>query len=216
MRKKLPRELVNKIIERRSKGNSIPEISQALSIPKTTVYRYAKDVKVIAKYLKVLRGRKTGGSRNRMIRLQEEALRKGVEIVQELSKKEKLLFLCAIYWAEGNKKELILTNTDPEIIRMFTNGLRELFGVSDDRIKVSIRIYSDLNQNDCLNFWSAVTKIPKEKFYKTYVLEGKKVGKLKYGMCRVRISKGSSLLKQIQGINLAFVHALAKIDKIPN
>ncbi len=216
MRKKLPRELVNKIIERRSKGNSIPEISQALSIPKTTVYRYAKDVKVIAKYLKVLRGRKTGGSRNRMIRLQEEALRKGVEIVQELSKKEKILFLCAIYWAEGNKKELILTNTDPEIIRMFTNGLRELFGVSDDRIKVSIRIYSDLNQNDCLNFWSAVTKIPKEKFYKTYVLEGKKIGKLKYGMCRVRISKGSSLLKQIQGINLAFVHALAKIDKIPN
>lgn len=43
-----------------------------------------------------------------------------------------------------------------------------------------------------------------------HVLNGKKIGKLQYGMCRVRIKKGGVLLKKIVGLNKAVVEQIEK------
>ncbi len=138
------------------------------------------------------------------MRLERSAFADGKRIVGKLAAKEKLLFLCALYWAEGSKRDFGLSNTDPELIRTFINGLREVFQLPEERFRISIRIYEDLDREKCLDFWESIVNIPKEKFLKVDVLKGKKSGKLEYGMCRIRVTKGADILKKIVGINKAF------------
>lgn len=192
----------------RSQGYSLDEISKAIGISRTTILPYIKDVKILPEYLSNWTG-KRGGSRKRKLLLEKLAFEEGKNIVGKLSNKERVLFLSALYWAEGSKSDFGLSNTDPELIRLFVNGLRDVFDVTDERLRVSVRIYEDLDPDRCLIFWSDILKIPKEKFVSINVLSGKKKGKLDYGMCRVRLIKGGDLLKKIKGINKAMVFNLS-------
>jgi hypothetical protein len=76
-------------------------------------------------------------------------------------------------------------------------------------LRISVRIYEDLDREICLDFWSKVVGIEKEKFVNVNILPGKKQGKLLYGMCRVRVTKGAPLLKEIVGINKAMVASMS-------
>lgn len=198
--RKIPLETIVRIKFLRSRGYSVPEISREVNTSKTTVLRYIKGVEILPEYISQWAG-KRGGSRKRMVLKIEEALENAESLVGALTEKEKLLILSALYWAEGNKKDFILTNTDPDLIRVFVNILRQELKLKDDQIRVSIRVYEDLDQEKSLNFWSQIVGIPKEKFLSVNVLSGKKKGKLEYGMCRVRVIKGGDLLKKVLGIN---------------
>lgn len=148
---------------------------------------------------------KRGGSKKRKLLKLKHAFDEGRKTIGKLSYKEKLLFLSALYWAEGTKKDFALSNTDPDLIRVFVCLVKEILGVNDDRFRISIRLYEDLDQNKSLSFWSKVVNMPKEKFVNINILPGKKNGKLQYGMCRVRITNGGDLLKRIMGVNKAVV-----------
>lgn len=89
--------------------------------------------------------------------------------------------------------------------------MREILKVSEECIRISIRIYEDLDLETCLQFWSKVVNIPKEKFTHVDILAGKKKGKLMYGMCRIRILKGGILLKNIMAINKTIANNLVPI-----
>lgn len=201
-KKQLAKNSIEKVKSLRSQGYSLPEISALTQVPKTTVYRYIKGVTVLPEFL-VMWGGKRGGSKKRKVKKEMEALKKGQALVQTLSKKEKMLYTAALYWAEGSKKDFGLSNTDPELIKVYITILRDVFGISNDRLRVSLRLYEDLDKETCLSFWEKIVGIPKEKFVNVNVLVGKKAGKLKHGMCRIRVAKGGDILKQIMGINKA-------------
>ncbi len=184
----------------RRKGYSFPEISNKLSVAKTTVYRYTSKIRVLPKF-KISLLEKRGGSKKLKILKEKNALVEGKKLVASLSIKEKLLILSALYWAEGSKKDFGLSNTDPGIIKVFVAILRNVLLVKEDRFRVSIRIYEDLDQKKCLSYWSKIVGIPKEKFVSINILKGTKKGKLEFGMCRIRILKGGDLLKKLYGIN---------------
>jgi hypothetical protein len=131
---------------------------------------------------------------------EERATSDAKKIISSLSEKEKMIFLSALYWGEGNKTDFILSNSDPDLIGVFVKGLREVFKISNNNLRVSIRIYEDLNKNDCLRFWSKVVGIKPKEFLSVNVLRGKKKGKLSYGMCRIRVKKGMNMLKYITAI----------------
>lgn len=200
MKKRLTKDEIGKIKQLRSRGYSLPEISRELSIAKTTVFVYLKDVEILPEFKAQWLG-KRGGSKKRQLAKEAQALKYVKEQIKNVSYKEKLLFISALYWAEGSKKDCGLSNTDPNLIKVYINGLREVFKIEDDRFRISIRIYEDLNKDKCLNFWSNVVNIPKEKFVNVNVLKGKKFGKLKYGMCRIRVSKGGDILKRLIAVN---------------
>ncbi len=199
MSKKTDLEIISKIKLLRKKGYSLPEISRKLKIAKTTVFRYASEVSLSQKYANILKA-KRGGSR----KIKELKLRRALREAKEfsiLSEREKLLFISALYWAEGSKGDFGLSNTDENLIKVFVNGLRQLLKITDDRLAVSVRIYEDLDREKCLTFWSEIVGIPKENFVSVDVLKGKKSGKLAYGMCRVRVRKGADLLKKLASVN---------------
>ncbi len=194
MSKTLRPETVQKIRLLRQKGWSLPEIKEAINVGYGTIYRYVKDVPILPEYKKLWLEKRKSSTRRKKI-AEEEAAKKAKQTILSLSEKEKMIFLSAIYWGEGSKREFGLSNTDPDLVRVLIKGLDQTLGISTDRLSLSIRIYEDLDKEKCLKFWSEVTGVPVDKFISVNVLKGKKVGKLEFGMCRVRIKKGGSVLK---------------------
>jgi hypothetical protein len=203
MSQRLSKIKIKKIRYLRARGYTIPEICSKLKIAKTTVFYYAEKVIILPEFIDSWRV-KRGGSKKIKSLKEKNALKEAKMLLKDISKREKILFISALYWAEGNKKDFMLTNTDPNLIRVFVDGLREIFNIKNERLKVSIRIYEDMNKEKCLDFWSKVVNLPKEQFQRISVLTGKKKGKLEFGMCRVRVSKGGDLLKQLKAINVVF------------
>lgn len=199
---------IDKIKFLRSQGYSVPEISKEVDASKTSVLRYTKGVEILPEYLSEWVG-KRGGSRKRRLKKEAEAFEEGKKFVQTLSNREKLLFLSALYWAEGSKKDFSLANTDANLISVFMECMRSVFNLSNDQFYINIRLYEDLDQQKSLRFWSKVTKIPKQNLKGVNILQGKKKGKLEYGMCRLRIAKGGDILKKIKGVNKAVFESMS-------
>jgi len=199
MSKLLLKETIEKIKLLRQKGYSLPEIKKEVKASHGSVFRHMQGVKILPEYWKEWHG-KQGGSIKRMKIRERLAEEKAEKTIISLSDKEKMIFLTALYWGEGNKSDFNLMNTDADLIRVFIQGLQEIFNISKDRLRISIRIYEDLNKRECLQYWSKITGVPVEKFVSVNILKGNKKGKLPYGMCRLRILKGGDMLKYIKAL----------------
>jgi len=199
MPKLLLKETKEKIKSLRQKGYSLPEIKKEVSASYGSIHRYTLGIKILPKYLKTWHG-KQGGSIKRKKNKLIEAEKKAKKSINYLSNKERIIFLSALYWGEGSKSDFNIMNTDPNLIRVFIIGLRDVFGINQERLRVSIRIYEDLDKEKCLQYWSNITGVPVAQFISVNILKGKKKGKLPFGMCRIRISKGGDMLKYIKAV----------------
>lgn len=117
-----------------------------------------------------------------------------------------------LWWAEGTKLRpdkrwknkfsysVEITNTDPEIITTFLRYLREKLYVQNSKIKIQLQIHEGDNQEELENFWSEVTKVPREQFNKTFIRPaGMKVGKSR-GTCKVRLHSKQLHLELIKSL----------------
>lgn len=180
----------------RETGHSISEISQELRRSKTTIFHHIKNISVNAEFVDILR-KKQGGSKRTAEKNWKIAHQKAKLLFKDtLSINHKLLLLASIYWGEGNKKELNLINSDPGLIKVFLECLYEI-GVKSESVKISLRLYSDIDKNNAIEFWTSYLSLKKSQVYETEIIEGKKLGKLPYGMCRVRIAKSGQYFKLI-------------------
>lgn len=200
MARRITQEEITRIKDLRSRGWSLPEIHTKTKIGYGSVFRYIQNIPILPQYKSIWQG-KRGGSKKRKQKLEVVAYTKAEKIISVLNEKEKILFLAALYWGEGGKKDFNFTNSDPEMIRIFVDGIKNILNISPDEIRVSIRIYEDLDREKSLDYWSKIVDIPKNKFVNVDVLKGKKIGKLKYGLCRVRIKKGGNMLKYLLALN---------------
>jgi hypothetical protein len=183
---------IAEIIRLRKSGLSLDSIHKIVPQGKTTIFTYIKNVKVNFD----LRGT---GSRNKSDNEWKATKIAAVNLLGDFSKQSKLLVLAALYWGEGNKKELNLINSDPELIRVFVNCLKEL-GVRSEDLKISLRLFEDLNHKKAKAFWSGITGVSKNLIAGIEIIKGKEKGRLKYGMCRVRVRKSHYYFKLIMNM----------------
>ena len=195
---KTPENVISKIIELRSKGSSISEISTYTNKSKSIVSKYIQGVEVLSKYENILK-KKQGGSKIRSEDLWIESKKNANKIIKELKLRDKIFLLIGIYWGEGTKKELNIINSDPVLLRAFVDFIKE-FGVTKKRIKASVRLYSDVDQYKAVSYWSNVLGLEKDQFYKIELIKGSKKGKLKFGMCRLRVEKNSKEFKLLMSL----------------
>lgn len=172
----------------RLKGNSIPEIAQKTGIAKTTIQRYVKNISVPDEYAKILR-EKQGGSKQRAAGLRQDIFEKAESIIGDLSSRDRLFLLLGLYWGEGTKADLSMINSDPVLLQSFASCLQD-FGITKDRIRLSLRVHGDVSLRASKDFWSTTLGIPLHHFGRIEVIDGKKKGKLPYGMCRIRVLGG--------------------------
>ncbi len=178
----------------RKKGRTLTEILKEVRRSKSTVFMYMKKVEVLEKYRDVLE-KKQSGSKYKSNKNWELSRIRSVRLAGNLTNREKILLLASLYWGEGGKKgEFNIINSDPYVIKVVIDGLY-LIGIDKNRLKISLRVFKDLNILTTTDFWSEFLDINKINFGKPEIIDGKKKGKLKYGMCRLRIEKGQEYFK---------------------
>jgi len=186
---------IKKIEHLRKTGHSLPEICRVLKRRSSTVHRFAKNVIVLPEYASLLR-QKQGGSKKRAEKFWEESRAMASDLLKGVNQRDKLFILAALYWGEGTKKELNIINSDSALIKVFLSCLREL-GVKKDELRLSLRIYDNIDADAAKKYWAGVCGVNKKDILNVNVLAGKKIGKLPYGMCRVRATKSAKHFKLI-------------------
>ncbi len=189
---------IKQIISLRRTGHSLPEIQKIVKRGNSTVFKYIQGVLVLPKYRQILKD-KQGGSKEKSRKDWKAASKKAKDIFGEVDSKTKLVILTCLYWGEGNKTELNLNNSDPALIKTFVQCLYGI-GVKKSDLRITLRLFEDIKIEEAKLFWANLLDIKVNEILGINIIHGKKVGKLKYGMCRVRVTKGGPHFKLIMSM----------------
>lgn len=107
-----------------------------------------------------------------------------------------------LYWGEGNKAHqnaVRLGNSDPELLKLYILFLTKLCRVKKEALKFDLQIFSDIDVNSALNYWTRELNVKSEQFFKPRVTISGSIGtykkKSKYGV--VTIYFGNTKLRNI-------------------
>lgn len=102
------------------------------------------------------------------------------------------MVLAALYLGEGSKRNLsylMFGNSDPNIISLFLKLLRFCYNIDENKFRCTIQCRFDQDIPKLEKFWSNITNISMNQFYKTRIdprTIGKKSKRLDYkGVCRI-------------------------------
>ncbi len=217
----------NKALKLRLEGKSYNEINKILGIPKATLSGWFTRLELSDKANNRISKRVSEKSLKGLIErnksqthLAEQRARATRETakreITKLSKRELFLLGVSIYWTEGYKKPIVqngkiktfhsvsITNSDPNLIKMFTKFLIDICKVPEEKITANLRIYKHQNENYLLEFWSKTTNIPYSRIKKFYYgvsesnLDKKPFNTLPYGTIQIRVNN-TELYHKIMG-----------------
>lgn len=192
-------------IRMRRAGKRYSEISDKLSIPKSTLSDWfgneSWSSKIKNQNIEAVKPTWNNNIKKLAAHNKKRFLKHALQARRE-ARKEFLklhhdpLFIAGLmlYWGEGiNRPEscvVKLTNTNPLMISVFTKFLTEICEVPKNLIRVGLIIYPDLNMKSCENFWRTTIGVPSNQFHKTQVIHGKSTRrKLSHGICMITISR---------------------------
>jgi transcriptional regulator with XRE-family HTH domain len=204
----------------RKNGRSIKDIAKGIGVSKSTVSLWCRDVclsksQMLKLRKKMIKGGYEGrlkGARmqyERRIEREKEFRKQGLEKIGRLSERDFLIAGVALYWGEGQKKgcEVRVSNSDPKIIKFMLRWFKRVWGINKDEITPFI-IINKIHKNrvdEVEQFWSKITKIPKEKFTKTTLIKAKNRKNYKnfpvhYGTLTIRLKNPTRLHHRIIGM----------------
>jgi hypothetical protein len=176
-----------KILERdtarvlRKKGMSMNEIVKMTGYSKASVSDWTKDI-ILTKRQKErlsLKGRSMESvERRRKSRLFNESKKRQVTTdkakgdFSNLSQRDLKIIGSMIYWGEGGKTKrnmARISNSDPVIVKVIMRYFREVCGVPNSKFRASVHTFAHANVKKTLIYWSRVSGIPTEHFFKTYI-----------------------------------------------
>jgi hypothetical protein len=183
----------------RSSGHSFHEISLSLTVPKGTIYTWTKNLQLDDNARMRINSRKVLGRQNATKTRLKKAVNQqysrqkqaeeGINAIITSPSAYKIITAC-LYWAEGSKNQnsLIFTNSDPSMISLFLTTLRNCFLIDESKFRVIVHLHQYHNQQETIDFWTKITKIPQHQFYKPYLKPhtSKRKHKDYHGCCSVR------------------------------
>jgi hypothetical protein len=164
----------------RSLGYSLSEIQKKLNIAKSSVSLWVRDIELTPEQKKGLsqKGIQKGVIEQRRItRLKNESARRQLIIdtahkeIKKISRRELWLIGVMLYWAEGGKTRrgmVRFSNSDPEMIKIIMAFFRKVCNAPEEKFRGYIHIHPHLNHKKAERYWSSISNIPLDKFYKTY------------------------------------------------
>ena len=97
-----------------------------------------------------------------------------------------------LYWGEGtksNKHSIRLGNTDPALLNTFMLFLTQLFGVKKSDMRFGLQIFTDIDAQEALDYWTRELAVKPSQFYKIIVTISGSLGtyrkKSSYGVVTV-------------------------------
>lgn len=211
------REKVRKL---RSEGKTYNEIRQTLniSIPKSTLSSWCRGVILPNWYPAKIRelNRKSfkkaqimaWASRRRKRELFLDKVRQEArKVIKKLNLENLKIVLAMLYLGEGAKWKthsgLMLGGSDPLVILLYILLLKKCYNIKPSQLKCRISYRADQDICELEKYWSGITGIPQENFYKTKPdprTVGKKTKKKDYkGVC-VLTCAGSHIQLELEEI----------------
>ena len=204
----------------RESGKSIKNISEILSISKSTASKWCEGIKLTPKQIEKLHesmvrgsyaGRIKGARMQHERRIERERVAEiiGIKEIGKLSKRDLLIALVALYWGEGSKKkrEFFIINSDPEMVRFLLKVIGKLFNIENERfiVGVGINIAHKDRDEEVKKYWSEITGIPKKQFRKTIFSKAKRKKNYEnfgnyYGMLRINVAKSIDIYYKMMGL----------------
>ena len=203
---------------RKEDGVSVREIAKRLGVSKGSVSRWVRGIILTEEQLIRLdrsmddgsyQGRVKGAETNR--RVAEDKHTEWQKQGREDAKKKHWLHVagCMLYWAEGhkrnNKTAVCFSNSELPMVQLFLRFIREWFGVTDDRIQMSVNCYTDIRSLDEIEkFWLDGLGLSRSCLRKSIVdrrpacTQRKVNGTLPYGTCKMVIGD-VSIIQKIYG-----------------
>ncbi len=158
----------------RKRGYSIKEIAKLFKVAQSTVSLWVRDVKLSEKNRQrieanKIKGRNKAAKTNRNKRLQRE-----LRVIRdcEVFKKNTIIeshnakiYLSLLYWGEGAKtgNRVVMTNSDPDLINIFSQLLRKCFEVDDKKMRGILHLHSYHDEQEMINFWSKCSGVKQDK-----------------------------------------------------
>ncbi len=112
-----------------------------------------------------------------------------------------------LYWGEGDKvlKNCLvrLSNSDPELIRVFYLFLKDVILIPKEKIFVKLILYPDLEDKIHRKSWSNKLNIPLSQFKRSVVILGRHpTRRLSFGICSIEVSSRKVKEKIITWLDL--------------
>lgn len=211
-----------KAITLRKQGKTYAEILKEVPVAKSTLSLWLREVGLSkgqiqrittrrrAAQLRGAQSRKTDRI-ERTNKIHSEAM----QAVGQLTKREQWLIGAALYWAEGTKERsgrigqgIDFANTDPAMVKFFSNWLRDILGVESDQITLSLYLHKNHKERlpSICKYWEGVVNIPSIKISYVYLKKHnpktvrKKVNESEYyGTLRIGVRRSTDLQRKIQG-----------------
>lgn len=193
------RELHAKALELRKQGMSYSQIKRQVDVSRGTLSTWLRDHPLSEQRTRELRDNsevRIERYRNTRRKTKEARLGAVLQKVREdignLKDANPILSGFFLYWGEGGKTEptrISLSNTDPAMLRFFIEWLMAL-GAERERIKVRLHLYSDMDAEKEINYWSETLDISPTAFRKPYIKKSKRENityeqKFIHGTCNV-------------------------------
>jgi Homeodomain-like domain len=168
--KPVEREKARKL--RHDEGMSIKEIAARLGVSASSVSRWTADIALAPGFAEALRERNPANNGRRSGSRAQSASKRANRLMEqrrgrELARCPTRLHLagCMLYWAEGSKgrNSVTLTNSDPDLIRLFVRVLRECYDVAPERIALSVNCHlnNGLELADIEAWWLERLELPR-------------------------------------------------------
>lgn len=163
----------------RKNGFSYSQIRRNIQVSKSTLSLWLRDVELdYGEAEKLLKGREI--SRDRASKAKKLDRVNRTNVLVESGRKEVIslidnpLFFAGLmlYWAEGAKnssEQVKFTNSDESMIILIMKWFRESCKVPEGKFRLHLHIHNMHHRPDAEGYWSKLTGIPKNQFYKTFV-----------------------------------------------
>jgi hypothetical protein len=200
---------------RRGEGRSVKEIARLLGVSRSSVSLWVRDIELTDAQHAALLARNPAYNQQRngwAATIERGRLRRRR---YQLAGRRRIrggdpLYVagCMLYWAEGDKTRgsVRISNSDPEVIRLFGRFLRECFGVRDEQMHVHCNLFADhlAKQHEVEQFWLDLLELPATCLWKSTVnrysrsSQRKRVNRLPYGTCKLTVHS-TELVQAIYG-----------------
>lgn len=170
-------------LEMRRNGASYSMIKERVGVSKSTLSLWLRDMPLPEERIRELRDfsetriERTRETKRRKKEVRLENVRKVArEKIGKLSERELFLAGLFLYWGEGAKTQstqLGISNTDPAVLQFFISWMESL-GVSREHLRIYIHLYSDMDIQKELQYWSKTLSLPLSQFRKPYIKKSKR------------------------------------------
>jgi len=204
----------------RKRGQSIAAISETLSVSKSTVSVWCRNIALSESAMNKIAA--TGNIKatvalmkyselKRKLRQEAEyeSFNAGKTRLGNLSKRDIYCIGLGLYWGEGYKsgsQEFGFTNCDPQMILFYILWLRTVFNIKKSSLilRVSINQSHKFRVTAVEEYWSKLLNIPLFQFSKTSLIksQSKKIysnNNSHMGTLRIKVRKGTAQRREVLG-----------------